>query len=281
MRSITVTLVDDLDKAKAADETVSFGLDGRDYEIDLSNAHAGELRKMASRYIAVARRARTAVHQRPGRRTQADRERSRQIRAWAVEKGLMTSERGRIPEHVRHEYETTRRTAGSPGTSSGLCVDRPEDEKRNCPGRLLLIRRVVRPRGHGALPPGRAFLAGSLPGPVVLLDRAILQFHMRVHGQVVVPDGVLGRTAQGRNDGVLAIVFDTHQGCLAYLSRLRAHRSQDDHRAAVHLGSLGPAGPLVQLNLVARPRRRAWLVVTGKRHDQRNTSSRLVVPVRP
>src|SRR5258708_39674014 len=121
-----------LDKATCAGEQGGLGLDGRDYEIDLSNAHAGELRKMASRYIAVARRARTAVQQRPGRRTQADRERSRQIRAWAVEKGLMTSERGRIPEHVRHEYEATRRTASSPGTSSRLCVDRREDEKRNC-----------------------------------------------------------------------------------------------------------------------------------------------------
>src|ERR1700756_3165947 len=79
MRSVTVTLVDDLDQAKA-DETVSFSLDGRDYEIDLSRAHAGELRKMADRYIAAARKARTAVHPRSGRRTQADRERSRRIR---------------------------------------------------------------------------------------------------------------------------------------------------------------------------------------------------------
>ena len=106
MRNVTVILVDDLDQTKA-DETVSFGVDGRDYEIDLNKAHAGELRRMASRYIAVARRARTAVQHRAPRRTQADRERSREIRAWAVERGLMTSMRGRIPEHVRHEYEST------------------------------------------------------------------------------------------------------------------------------------------------------------------------------
>src|SRR5262249_54065174 len=109
MRSVTVTLVDDLDADKTADETVSFGLDGRDYEIDLSKAHAGELRKMANRYIAAARRAKTAVRQRPARRTQADRERAREIRAWAVEKGLMTTERGRIPEHVTREYEASKR----------------------------------------------------------------------------------------------------------------------------------------------------------------------------
>src|SRR5262245_45905129 len=155
MRSVTVTLVDDLDAAKPADETVSFGLDGRDYEIDLSKAHAGELRKMASRYIAAARRAKTAVRQRPARRTQADRERARQIRTWAVEKGLMTTERGRIPEHVTREYEASKRAESSrlpvrpawhyPARSAAvpLCVYRHEYEYRNRPGRLLLILRVV------------------------------------------------------------------------------------------------------------------------------------------
>ncbi len=108
MRSVTVILVDDLDQTKA-EETVSFGLDDRDYEIDLSKAHASELRRMAGRYIAVARRARTAVQHRAPRRTQADRERSREIRAWAMERGLLTSPRGRIPEHVTQEYEASQR----------------------------------------------------------------------------------------------------------------------------------------------------------------------------
>src|SRR5215472_5866146 len=293
MRSVTVTLVDDLDADKTADETVSFGLDGRDYEIDLSKAHAGELRKMANRYIAAARRAKTAVRQRPARRTQADRERAREIRAWAVEKGLMTTERGRIPEHVTREYEASRRAESSrlrvthawhypaQRAAEPLCAYLREHEYRNCPGRLLLIFRVVRPGGHGPLPPGRAFVAGNLSRLVVLLDRAILQFHMRVRGQVVVPDGVAGRAAQGRHDGIVAIVFDPHQRRLAYLPRLRAHRRQDDHRAAAQLGPLGAAGALVEVNLVTRPRGRAWLVATGKRHAGRNTCARPVVPVTP
>src|SRR5215469_7129781 len=284
MRSVTVTLVDDLDDAKAADETVSFGLDGRDYEIDLSKAHAGELRKMASRYIAAARRAKTAVRQRPARRTQAD-------RARAVEKGLMSTERGRIPEHVTREFEASKRAESSrlpvrpawhyPARRTPLRACRREHEYRNRPGRLLLIFRVVRPGGHGPLPPGRALVAGNLPRLVVLLDRAILQFHMRVPGQVVVPDGVAGRTAQRRHDGVVAIMLDPHQRRLAYLPRLRAHRRQDDHRAAAELGSLGAAGVLVEVNLVTGPRGRAWLVVTGKRHAPRNTYARPVVPVTP
>ena len=39
----TVTLVDDLDGTEA-EQTVSFGLEGVDYEIDLSSAHAEALR---------------------------------------------------------------------------------------------------------------------------------------------------------------------------------------------------------------------------------------------
>jgi hypothetical protein len=144
MRSVTVTLVDDLDQAKA-DETVSFGLDGREYEIDLSRAHAGELRKMVSRYTAVARKARTAVHPRSGRRTQADRERSRQIRAWAVERGLMTSDRGRIPEHVTRDYEATMRVESAPLRSSAAPEPASaESAARKPSGRKSPARRSAR-----------------------------------------------------------------------------------------------------------------------------------------
>src|SRR5260221_8036465 len=147
MRNVTVTVVDDLDQAKAADETVSFGLDGRDYEIDLSKAHSSELHKMASRYIAVARKARTAVQHRGPRRTQADRERSRQIRAWAVENGLMTSQRGRIPAHVRHEYEAAERAPAVPSRPSAVSEPAPaaaERAARKPPARRSRGRRASR-----------------------------------------------------------------------------------------------------------------------------------------
>src|SRR5260370_36005841 len=98
MRNVTVILVDDLDQTKA-DETVSFGVDGRDYEIDLNKAHAGELRRMASRYIAAARRARTAAPHRAPRRPQAARHPSPHIPPPPPAPALMTSMRGRIPEH--------------------------------------------------------------------------------------------------------------------------------------------------------------------------------------
>jgi Lsr2 len=48
--------------------TVRFGVNGRDYEIDLSARHAGELRSMVGRYLSVARRIQPApARQRPRR----------------------------------------------------------------------------------------------------------------------------------------------------------------------------------------------------------------------
>ena len=53
----TVTLTDDIDGGKAA-ETVSFGLDGRIYEIDLSKKNATALRKALGEFTASARHVR-------------------------------------------------------------------------------------------------------------------------------------------------------------------------------------------------------------------------------
>ena len=52
---VNVILVDDIDGNDAV-ETVSFALDGVDYEIDLSEQHAGELRNALSLYIGHGRR---------------------------------------------------------------------------------------------------------------------------------------------------------------------------------------------------------------------------------
>ena len=52
---VNVVLVDDIDGSDAT-ETVSFGLDGVDYEIDLSDEHAAELREAVACYIGHARR---------------------------------------------------------------------------------------------------------------------------------------------------------------------------------------------------------------------------------
>ena len=73
-----VQLIDDLDQTKA-DETVSFGLDGATYEIDLSSKNAAKLRDAMAQYVANARRvsrggARTTNAGRRSRPARGDRE---------------------------------------------------------------------------------------------------------------------------------------------------------------------------------------------------------------
>ena len=55
-QKVQVQLIDDLDGSEA-DGTVRFGLDGTEYEIDLSAEHAQELRGALARYVGAARRA--------------------------------------------------------------------------------------------------------------------------------------------------------------------------------------------------------------------------------
>ena len=103
---VNVVLVDDIDGSDA-EETVSFALDGVDYEIDLSEPHASELRNALSLYIGHARR--TGGRRKSGRRSSApaatDGETSAaDIRAWARENGWEVPERGRVSAEVREAY---------------------------------------------------------------------------------------------------------------------------------------------------------------------------------
>jgi Lsr2 len=104
---VNVVLVDDIDGNDAV-ETVSFALDGVDYEIDLSEAHAGELRNALSLYIGHARR--TGGRRRSGKRPSAPAASSdgsasaADIRVWARENGFDVPERGRVSAEVREAY---------------------------------------------------------------------------------------------------------------------------------------------------------------------------------
>src|ERR1700757_760701 len=102
-QKVQVLLVDDLDGSEAT-ETVSFGLDGVSYEIDLSSGNAGKLRKELAHYVEHARKA-SAPARRRRARTGPGRGRSAQIRAWAKQRGYKVNERGRIPANIVAEYE--------------------------------------------------------------------------------------------------------------------------------------------------------------------------------
>jgi Lsr2 len=55
-RRAVIELADDLDNTPAA-ETVTFGLDGTQFEIDLSQNNAAKLREAVAPYVSVARTA--------------------------------------------------------------------------------------------------------------------------------------------------------------------------------------------------------------------------------
>jgi hypothetical protein len=102
---IQTLLIDDLDGGEAAG-TVRFGLDGTEYEIDLSAEHDDELRKSLQRYLAHARRiggtARTAART-PRGGAAVD---TAKVREWAKEQGIEVKDRGRIPASVVEQYQT-------------------------------------------------------------------------------------------------------------------------------------------------------------------------------
>ncbi len=104
---IAVALEDDLDGG-TADETLRFGLDGSEYEIDLSKKNAKTFRNQLAPFVEHARKAGRAQRRRSVR-TSSHRERSGDIRAWAKDKGITVSARGRIPASVAEQYEAANR----------------------------------------------------------------------------------------------------------------------------------------------------------------------------
>lgn len=109
-RKVIYQLIDDIDQTELAEgegETVSFGLDGKLYEIDLNDKNASKLRSHLNRYVEAARRAKPAAagssSARNGKRTDLA-----QIRTWARENGHEVSARGRIASELIEAYDNSR-----------------------------------------------------------------------------------------------------------------------------------------------------------------------------
>lgn len=123
-QKVQVLLVDDIDGG-TAEETVTFALDGVNYEIDLTAEHAAELRESFSRWVGHGRKvgsgsgsggSRGSGRQSrssgasggsggTGRRSGSSSGDATAIREWARENGHEVSERGRISAEVRKAYE--------------------------------------------------------------------------------------------------------------------------------------------------------------------------------
>ncbi|MGI5481981.1 histone-like nucleoid-structuring protein Lsr2 [Streptomyces lavendofoliae] len=113
---VVVTLFDDIDGGEAA-ETVTFGLDGKTYEIDLNPANAKKLRKTLAPYLAAARRQSAggvgvggggggSGQGRPRssyKRTSLEPDPAA-VRAWAQSHNMDVPARGRIPKRVYEAF---------------------------------------------------------------------------------------------------------------------------------------------------------------------------------
>jgi hypothetical protein len=109
-RQETVTLTDDIDGGKAH-ETVTFGLDGAGYEIDLHSKKAAALRKSLEEFVSAARPIRSSNRfTEPTRRGRPMGSRTKgeptagAIREWAASAGVTVSDRGRISAALREQY---------------------------------------------------------------------------------------------------------------------------------------------------------------------------------
>ncbi|MEX5718375.1 histone-like nucleoid-structuring protein Lsr2 [Geodermatophilus maliterrae] len=82
---------------------MSFGLDGRDYEIDLTDTNAEELHKALEKYIEAGRKVGGVRGRRRGSGSVGD-EDPKAVRAWATAKGYGVCNRGRVPAAVVEAY---------------------------------------------------------------------------------------------------------------------------------------------------------------------------------
>lgn len=99
-----VRLVDDLDGSEAT-HTVEFSLDGRYYEIDLSDEHHGELAGALTPFILRARSVKPVKASPKGKRDLTRRTYLEAVRAWCKVNQIKVAERGRIPGPILEAYE--------------------------------------------------------------------------------------------------------------------------------------------------------------------------------
>jgi hypothetical protein len=102
-----------------AEETVTFGLNNKRFEIDLCTAHLAEFTGALGRFIEAGARelsgtGRTrgagAAAGGPGRRSGPD---LNEVREWARKQGLQVSDRGRVAASVMEAFEGRNRRRGN------------------------------------------------------------------------------------------------------------------------------------------------------------------------
>jgi hypothetical protein len=108
-QKVQVIVTDDLDGTEGA-QTVQFGLDGRVYDIDLSEGNEKEFREFLERYVSVARRvgntgrAAGQVRRSSSSSSTGSGVDNAAVKEWARKEGLEVKDRGRIPARIVEAY---------------------------------------------------------------------------------------------------------------------------------------------------------------------------------
>ncbi|WP_328995798.1 Lsr2 family protein [Kribbella sp. NBC_01245] len=103
---VEIQLTDDLDGTDipaGKGDTITFALDGKTYEVDLTNKNAAALRKALAPYVDAGRPLKNSRGARVKRTTVGSD--SRTIKEWARANGYEVNDRGRIPNEIREAFE--------------------------------------------------------------------------------------------------------------------------------------------------------------------------------
>jgi hypothetical protein len=109
VRRTQIVLEDDLNGGPA-EETLTFGVEGTWYEIDLNSKNADTLRQVLSTYVSAGRRmGQVAGQERPRVRATSN---TKVVRDWASAQGLPVPSRGRLPRAVIEAFDSARQSSG-------------------------------------------------------------------------------------------------------------------------------------------------------------------------
>jgi hypothetical protein len=101
-KSVVTTIVDDIDGSSDA-STITFGLDGVAYSIDLGPKNEKKLRDALAPFVTHAARQRGSASRGPAKRNEREFDIT-SLRAWAAREGVAVPQRGRIPGSVVEQY---------------------------------------------------------------------------------------------------------------------------------------------------------------------------------
>lgn len=103
-QTVVVTTTSDLTGTANAD-TVQFGINGQNYELDLTAAEVKDLEKSLKKYIDVSRTTGKKIKTDAPVRSTTVGLAPATVRAWASSNGVEVPKRGRIPEGVLLKFQ--------------------------------------------------------------------------------------------------------------------------------------------------------------------------------